>query len=448
MLNDAKIGGSASPPGRRTSISRRYLALAVCVCVGLPIFLTEYGCRPAQPNSHVTGVVIEFTSVPSYDRRDVLGDPGKLGVIKGRVINAKPGQLIVLYAHAFSDDGQMIWYVQPLALEPYTKIHTNSTWRNNTHPGSEYAALLVNPGFQPPLRSRLLPTDGVIATAKTQAWPPMWQSWWFASVCLTAAAAVMYGLRKTWTYQVTRKLNARFEERLAERTRVAQELHDTLLQGVLSASMQLHVAVDQLPEDSPVRPGLNRVLQLIGQVVDEGRTTLRGLRSASDSGHDLKSSFLRIPEEFGTPETIDYRVVVEGEPASLRSIIRDDVYSIGREALVNAFRHSQARRIEVHLEYAPKHLRILVRDDGTGIDSHVLQSGRDGHWGLSGMRERAERIGARLKVLSRPGSGTEVELNVPGHIIFESQSLSWASKWRTLLSGTQVHVRGTNKEQL
>jgi signal transduction histidine kinase len=243
---------------------------------------------------------------------------------------------------------------------------------------------------------------------------------------------------------MSKRLNLRFEERLAERTRVAQELHDTLLQGVLSASMQLHVAVDQLPEDSPARPTLNRVLQLIGQVVDEGRTTLRGLRSASESASDLKTSFLRIPQELGYPEGIDFRVVVEGSCIPLRSAIRDDVYSIGREALVNAFRHSQASTIAVQLEYAASQLRVLVRDDGCGIDPQVLESGRDGHWGMSGMRERAGRIGAKLKVLSRTGAGTEVELRIPGNIAFESNSSSSRSKWFMRVPGQSAFESQTS----
>src|SRR5262252_661261 len=94
---------------------------------------------------------------------------------------------------------------------------------------------------------------------------------------------------------------------------------------------------------------------------------------------------------------------------SLRSTIHDDVYSIGREALLNAFRHSGATAVAVELEYALKQMRIVVRDNGCGIDKHVLQAGRDGHFGLTGMRERAKRIGARLKVWSRPAAGTEVE---------------------------------------
>src|SRR4029450_14024368 len=103
----------------------------------------------------------------------------------------------------------------------------------------------------------------------------------------------------------------------------------------------------------------------------------------------------RIPQDLSLNQDaenpIDFRVLVKGQPRALRPILRDEVYSIGREALVNAFRHSQATRIEVEVEYAASQLRILVRDDGCGIDPQVLRLGRDGHWGLSGMRERAER---------------------------------------------------------
>lgn len=406
----------------------RYTPLLALVCLLL------VGCQRSPTDTHADGPVIQFTGVPAYGRRDLLGDPGRVSTIKGRVIGARPGQQIVLYARALNENGQLTWFVQPLVLQPFTKIRANSTWRNSTHPGSEYAALLVDPGFQPPRTALLLPRDGVVAVATTQPWPPMWQSWWFPSVCLIVGATAILGLHRLWTYQVAKKLNMRFEERLAERTRVAQELHDTLLQGVLSASMQLHVAIDQLPEDSPALPLLNRVVQLMGQVVDEGRNTLRGLRSSVESANDLKSCFSRVPQELGGNNGIDFRVVVQGTSQPLRSLIRDDVYSIGREALVNAFRHSQANSIDLQLEYAPTQLRLLVRDDGCGIDEHVLESGRDGHWGLSGMRERAERIGARLKVLSRTGDGTEVELRVPANVAFESARSGRSSKWLRFLA--------------
>jgi len=171
-------------------------------------------------------------------------------------------------------------------------------------------------------------------------------------------------------------------------------------------------------------------LDLISQVVQEGRNTLRGLRSSIDSAQDLQSSLSRIPQEMGKPGA-GFRVVVEGTALPLRPTVRDDVYRIGREAVVNAFRHSQANNINLQLEYSPNELRIVVRDDGCGIDPQVLHSGRDGHLGLPGMRERAEKIGAKVKVLSRIGGGTEVELRVPSNTAFESHPSSLVSKWLT-----------------
>jgi signal transduction histidine kinase len=122
----------------------------------------------------------------------------------------------------------------------------------------------------------------------------------------------------------------------------------------------------------------------------------------------------------------------------LHPVIRDQVYRIGREAVVNAFRHSRATGIEVELEYANHQLRVLVRDNGCGIDPQVLRSGRDGHWGLSGMRERAEGVGARLRVWSRPAGGTEVELSVPGHVAFRHHSLGRGLRWLSGLHRRKV----------
>ncbi len=120
--------------------------------------------------------------------------------------------------------------------------------------------------------------------------------------------------------------------------------------------------------------------------------------------------------------------------------VRDKIYLIGREALLNAFRHSKANTIEVELEYGLKQLRILVRDDGRGIEPEVLVSGREGHWGLSGMRERAEVIGACLKLFSRAGAGTEVELSVPGRIAYEIDSSQRSRRWfsRVFRGGTEI----------
>jgi ligand-binding sensor domain-containing protein/signal transduction histidine kinase len=255
--------------------------------------------------------------------------------------------------------------------------------------------------------------------------PTVWQTWWFrlsGALCAGLLILLAYRLRM---HQLTKLLNVRFEERLAERTRIAQELHDTLLQGLLSISMQLHVAMDQLPDDSPARTTLNRVMQLMGPVIEDGRNTIRGLRSSIQNPDDLMSAFSQIPRELND-KGADFRAVIEGASVPLRPSIRDEIYRIGREALTNAFRHSGASNIHLQLEYTTSHLRILVADDGCGISSQVLEFGREGHWGLPGIRERAAKIGGKLRVMSRLGRGTEIELCVPSHVVFESAPSSAA----------------------
>jgi signal transduction histidine kinase len=259
--------------------------------------------------------------------------------------------------------------------------------------------------------------------------PAFWETWWFQLVCVLTLMLAIWLLYRLRMYQMIRKVNLRFEERLAERMRIAQELHDTLLQGFLSASMQLHIVADQITEDSSAKPLVNRVLQLMGQVIEEGRNALRGLRSTDTTSLSLEQAFIRIPQELARSQKIAYRVIVEGMPQPLHPLIRDEVYRIGREALMNAFRHAQASSIEVEIHYTANHLRISVGDDGCGIDPQILHTGREGHWGLPGMRERSERIGAKLKLLSRAGAGTEVDLAVPGHIAYQQHAHNRISKW-------------------
>ena len=232
--------------------------------------------------------------------------------------------------------------------------------------------------------------------------------------------SLAYGSPYVFRLPTFGEMRARIEGRLAERTRIAQDLHDTVLQGILSAVMQLDVAVDQLPANSPATRRLNRVLELMRHAMEEGRNAVRGLRSSNSGSDDLGQAFSRIPHDLGTEGQIEFRVIVLGSVRKLDPLIRDEVYHIGRELVVNAFRHSRASRIDVELEYAPKRFRMAVRDNGCGIDPQVLHAGREGHWGLTGVRERAERIGARLRVWSRAAAGTEVALSVPGGIAFES----------------------------
>ena len=221
--------------------------------------------------------------------------------------------------------------------------------------------------------------------------------------------------------------------RLEERTRIAQELHDTLLQTFISATMQMSMALETPGINGPLKPRLDRVLQIMNQGITEGRNTIQNLRSADSRSLDLVMSLSSIQEELSVQSGVDFRITVAGRQQPLKTPIRQEIYRIGREALLNAFRHSRARKVELELVYSDRVLHMRVRDDGCGIDPQVLESGRNRHWGLSAMRMRAEKIGAKLRILSRTGGGTEVELRIPRDIAFESHPSSRTSKWLSIL---------------
>jgi signal transduction histidine kinase/ligand-binding sensor domain-containing protein len=293
-----------------------------------------------------------------------------------------------------------------------------------------------------PYRFRVIASnpDGVWSTQEAsipfEVDPLLWQRGWFELSAGIMAAGVFFGLYRWRLRQVTKRLNFRFQERLAERNRIAQDLHDTLLQGFLSASMQVHVAADSLPEDSKVKPVLTRAQELMRQVIDEGRNAVRGLRSGPGASVDLAQAFSQIQHEIAAEQPaageIFFRVIVEGQPRPLHPVLRDEVYRIGREGLINAFRHANARKIEIVLRYSAS-LHVSVRDNGRGIAPETLRSGKDGHFGLLGMRERAEQIGARFHVFSGHEVGTEINLEVPGHLAFHDRGNSGIRRLRGLL---------------
>jgi len=397
------------------------------VIVGFLLF----GCGLSQKSLEPS---IEFSVIPMAE----IGGTIRLEMIEGRVFNARADQQIVLYTR--SGD----WYVQPFADQPFTKIEADSTWRNSTHLGTEYAALLVEPNYKPPAKISVLPNkDGeVIAVAVVNGTPLFWQSWWFRTLAVIACVFLLIAYFRSRMHRLTNEMNVRFEERLAERTRIAQELHDSLLQGFVGVSMQIAVAVEQLPADSPAKPQLKRVVKTIGKVIEEGRNTVLGLRSSGNNDFaNLERQFSELRQDLDASGQTDFRIIVEGLPKPLCPAIADEVYHICREAVINAFRHSKSRKIEVEIEYAARDFRIAVRDDGIGIDQKIIESGRENHWGLSGMRERAEKIGALLKVLSRADAGTEIELSVPNKIAFETREPTGSFKWLAKLNPRKLKSR-------
>ena len=248
--------------------------------------------------------------------------------------------------------------------------------------------------------------------------PLLWQRWEFEIACvgiLLLMAVWIYRARMRYLIVQT---NMRFEERLIERTRIARELHDTLLQGFISASLHLHVTAESLPPKSPIQDSLQGVLQMMEKVIEEGRNAVKGLRTFYGTRRGLEQLFRELICELGAEETAGYSVVAEGELRPLRAVVYEEVWRIGREAVINAWRHSQAKQITVRFQYSTARFTLSVTDDGRGMDAAMIHRGRPEHWGLQGMRERAARMGARLHIESRFGQGTQIVLTIPAAIAF------------------------------
>jgi len=215
--------------------------------------------------------------------------------------------------------------------------------------------------------------------------------------------------------QLKRELNLSREERQSERARNARKLHDTLFQASLGASMLQHDPVEKMPADPSDKHSLSGSLRLVQLVLGEGRMLLHGFRAPDLASETIEQALSGVLEDF-SPAGVRCEICVTGKPKSLQPAILEQITLIGREALVNALLHSEATRIEAEVEYSPRRLRLIVRDNGRGMEPHVARSGKDSHWGLLGMRERAGRIGAQLSIWSRSGAGTEVEISVPNQI--------------------------------
>jgi signal transduction histidine kinase len=248
--------------------------------------------------------------------------------------------------------------------------------------------------------------------------PKYYQAAWFLALCVAAFLALIGGLYRLRLRYLARQFNMRMEERVAERTRIARDLHDTMLQSFHAVLLKLSVAAYRVKDPPEAREQLETIVEQARQAVTEGREAVQGLRSSTVTTNELAQAIRTLGEELAAgpkdSHRFEFQVYVEGATRDLAPVIRDEVYRIASEAVRNAFRHAQAARIEVEIEYGPRQFRLCVRDNGKGIDSKILDAGgRSGHHGLPGMRERATLAGGKLAVLSRPGSGTEVELSIP-----------------------------------
>jgi signal transduction histidine kinase len=237
----------------------------------------------------------------------------------------------------------------------------------------------------------------------------------FMIVPITAISTVLVAAFFGWAI-ARRILELRLEERVSERTRIARALHDTLLQSFQGLMLQLQV-VDNLLPPGRAKEKFEQTLERADQAIAEGRDAVSDLRSSA-TANDLSEAVRTLCNELATPDSAAFELTVEGPSRNLHPIIRDEVYRISREALRNAFSHARAQHIEAELIYAERVFRIRIRDDGKGIEPALLEEGRPGHYGLPGMRERARQIGAEFTIWSGVGTGTEIEVSIPGSIAY------------------------------
>jgi signal transduction histidine kinase/ligand-binding sensor domain-containing protein len=277
--------------------------------------------------------------------------------------------------------------------------------------------------------------------------PAYYQTNAFRVMCAVAVAAVFWMAWRLRVQRLARQLELTLDARVAERTRIARELHDTLLQSFHGLLLRFQTASVLLPErPAEAKQQLDTAIVHAATAITEGRDVVQVLRASTVEGNDLAVAIRTLGSELATDATTHkpstFSVDVEGEPRDLHSIVRDEIYKTAAEALRNAFRHAHATHVEVEIHYDHEQLRLRVRDDGKGIDPKVLANqGLEGHYGLRGMPERAALIGGKLAVWSRAGAGTEVELRLPASLVYaRSARRSWWS--RRFGSKPSGHVEG------
>jgi signal transduction histidine kinase/ligand-binding sensor domain-containing protein len=276
--------------------------------------------------------------------------------------------------------------------------------------------------------------------------PAYYQTTWFRAACVISVLVLFWVLYRFRLEQIAHDFNLRLDERVNERTRIARELHDTLLQSFQGLMLRFQSARDLLPaHPAKAVEALDGALDRADQAIVEGRDAIQNLRSSTTVGNELAQAITMLAEELTTnPDSergpATFRMSVEGSPRDLHPIVRDDVHRIAREALRNAFRHAQADHIEVEVTYRAREVRLRIRDDGKGIDRQHLNRGRSRHWGLTNMRERAQQIGSELSLWSEVGAGTEVELRIPGSVAYgPSRRTGFVQRLRKSEDATDEH---------
>jgi signal transduction histidine kinase/ligand-binding sensor domain-containing protein len=388
------------------------------------------GLRPAVTKSSdgkiwfLNGDTVSFID-PADIHINTLPPPVQIEqiTVDGKAYEARRGLRLPPHVHYLTINYTALSLVAPekthfrYKLEPQDKdwrevINDREVQYSNLGPGTyRFRATACN-------NSRVWNEQGAVLDFSIA--PAYYQTNWFRVLCAATFLALLWMVYKARVRYLTRQFAVTLDARVAERTRIARDLHDTLLQSFHGLLLRFQTVSQLLPE-RPVeaKERLESAIDQAAEAITEGRDAVQGLRSSAAETNDLAISIRALGEELGADQTnhssAEFEVLVLGNVRDLHPILRDEIYRIAAEALRNAFRHSDARKIEVEIRYDEKQFSLHVRDDGKGIDAKLLGGdAREGHFGLRGMRERAKLIGGKLAVWSALDSGTEVRLSIPG----------------------------------
>ena len=295
-------------------------------------------------------------------------------------------------------------------------------------PGRAKQAVYMNlhPGTY---RFRLAATNGEDEWAELatpyllEVRPAFYQTKWFFCICSIAVLLLLWLFYLLRVQHISAGIKDRIEQRANERLRIARELHDTLLQSIHGLMLRFHYAAESLPEDDPSRPVLETALQRADAFILEGRNRVQDLRGESDNDRTLPEMLARAVEQFRDEPNATIQITEEGRPRRLRAVVQDEFYKIGSECILNALQHAHASHISADVIYGRRFFRLRFRDDGRGISEDVVRAGhRSGHWGLPGMKERAQCLGAKLHIWTAADKGTEIDVRLPAAAAYDRQS--------------------------
>jgi signal transduction histidine kinase/ligand-binding sensor domain-containing protein len=354
---------------------------------------------------------------PKVRVRSVIAND-KLTPVEGDIqLPSRTTALRILYEGLSLTAGEQVRY-------RYRLDGVDKDWRNGLDRREAYYTE-IGPGtylFHVQARIAGAPWSDEESSVSITIPPTFTQTRAFLALCALSSFLAVWIIVRLRVGQLGRRLQISMSARIAERERIARDLHDTLLQGVQGLMLTVHAAVSRLATGHAVRTDLEQAVDQGDRLLAEGRDLIQDLRLQKEHSESMADSLRSVGANWraaASDEVPTFVVQVKGDGHPLNISAAEEIYRVAREAIANSFLHSRAKLIEVQIRYEKASFRILVRDNGRGIDADVLRAGaRPGHWGLQGMTERVQALGGYFSVRSSPGAGTDIELRLPAHLAY------------------------------